>query len=203
MTTATATVAETEPLFDSSHAALTFAFQFSADQYDRPMMNRMADGPRRPGKGLAGLDGAAQAGMIRAEVATFGRLREAIVTAWFAPRTLPCSCRRSCCTGHKDNLEWTEAIAFITQAALEKLSGKVSNYRLRRSIVMRNFRVGAKLMDLADQCGVHRDTAAEHNAILTAWLSGDRKRHGAIGEIGKTLTAVGERLADAGLTYRT
>lgn len=69
-----------DPLFDSAHQALLFAYTFSANQHataavaerqvamqgreryerDRPV--------RRASKGLSGLDGAAQAGMIKAVV---------------------------------------------------------------------------------------------------------------------------------------
>ncbi|MDR1349635.1 MAG: hypothetical protein LBJ59_02420 [Zoogloeaceae bacterium] len=31
-----------EPLFSSAHAALTFALNFCGQNYDRPLMNRMA-----------------------------------------------------------------------------------------------------------------------------------------------------------------
>lgn len=59
--------------FTRAHAALVFALNFASDCYDRPVMNRLADGPRAAGKGLAGLDGAAQAGMVRAEAEASGR----------------------------------------------------------------------------------------------------------------------------------
>ena len=34
-----------EPLFDSAHAALVYAFNYSGQAYDRPLMNRLADDP--------------------------------------------------------------------------------------------------------------------------------------------------------------
>lgn len=85
------------PLFESAHGALVFAFNFSGQCYDRPMMNRLASPAVGSGKGLVGLDGAAQAGMIRAEVQTLGKLAEAIIIARIAPRTVPCHCRSARC----------------------------------------------------------------------------------------------------------
>ena len=74
------------PPFDSYIDALIFAFNASSENYDRPYMNRVAAPAVGSGRGLGGLDGAAQAGMIRAEVRDLGRMREAILLARFAPR---------------------------------------------------------------------------------------------------------------------
>lgn len=196
------------PLFNSAHSALVFAFNFSGQSYDRPMMNRMADGPKRSGKGLVGLDGAGQAGMIRGEVAVLGKLHEAIVTAYYAPHSMPCDCRKPCCSGSKINPEWSDAIGFITQAAIGQLSGACSNYRLRRAIVSRNFGEKCSLVDIANACGVNRDTASAHNEKISLWLSGYRPKKGSgqqaiIGEIERAKTAAAERLHIVGLVFTT
>lgn len=88
------TPAYTEPLFDNSHQALLFAYTYSEQQhavaaaaerwiamqgrerYERPM-------PHRPSRGLKGLDGAAQAGMIRAAVLRLDPLHQAYIDARF------------------------------------------------------------------------------------------------------------------------
>ncbi|MNV60944.1 hypothetical protein D3C71_1534330 [compost metagenome] len=63
-----AVVSKTVPLFPRAHAALTFALNYSMQQYDRPLMNRIASGELTAGmapgggEGLSGLDGAGQAG---------------------------------------------------------------------------------------------------------------------------------------------
>ncbi len=205
MGTASAMVtAETESLFRNSHEALLFAYRFASDQYDRPAMNKMAGGASRTGKGLAGLNGAAQSGMIRGLTKDLGPLHEAIVIARFAERTRPCTCQASCCCGTKPNPEWLAAIEVITQAALGMLSGKLSHYRLRRGIVMNQFarkEDKTKLISLATLCNVDRDTAADHNAIVAGWLSGTKlkaDKPGVPGEIDKAVEAAGNRLLDAG-----
>ena len=189
-----------DALFSSAHAALTFAFNFSSQAYDRPMMNRMADGPARSGKGLVGLDGAGQAGMIRREIAALGQLREAIITACFAPQSLPCSCRRPCCSGQTINTEWSDAIGVITQAAVGQLSGCISNHRLRRGIVEKAFGAKVSISDLAVACGVSRDTASAHNEKLVAWLRGSKRRLSAedFGIVDMAKSAATERLLCAG-----
>ncbi|HYD58951.1 MAG TPA: hypothetical protein VEC35_01255 [Noviherbaspirillum sp.] len=190
-----------EPLFKSADDALRFAYHFSAQQYDRPLMNRMADKTSRSGKGLAGLDGSGQAGMIRREMAALGPFYEAIVIANYAPRDIPCECRAPCCSGAKVNKEWSAAIDIVTTEAMQHLTGKLSHYKLRRSIVERQFGVKHKIGDMADECGVDRDTASAHNMILTMWLTGDKKRdvpNRKIGEIFRAITAASEALWQAG-----
>lgn len=95
---------EGDTLFDNAHGALVFAFNFSGQCYDRPAMNRLATPAAGTGKGLVGLDGAAQAGFILAEVKGMGKLAEAILTARLAPRSMPCHCRSSCCASHRQKV---------------------------------------------------------------------------------------------------
>jgi hypothetical protein len=190
-----------ESLFDTADGALKFAYRFTTEQYDRPLMNRLADKVKRTGKGLVGVDGAGQSGMIRREVQSLGRFVEAIVTARYAPRTTPCACGAACCSGEKLNPEWADAIGFITTEAVSRLSGKLTHYRLRRGIVERQFGVKHKIGDLADACGVNRDTASEHNSIITTWLAGEKRTipNAKVGEIARAIAMAEGRLNNAGL----
>jgi hypothetical protein len=165
-------------------------------------MNRLADKESRTGKGLAGMNGAGQAGMIRREVKALGDLYEALVIASFAPHATPCTCKASCCAGEKVNREWSDAIYLITMSAMQELSGKLSHYALRRGIIERHFGVKRTITELAELCGVHRDTVSEHNSILTLWLAGDRRRdtpNAKVGEITRAIAAAGERLSLCGM----
>ena len=90
---------EDDVRFTSAHTALVFAFRFSVGAYDRPLANRLAE--KSTGVGVAPLDMAAQAGMIRAEVCALGWLHEALLTARYAPSVVPCSCRSRCCAGKR------------------------------------------------------------------------------------------------------
>ncbi|POR52772.1 hypothetical protein B0G62_10469 [Paraburkholderia eburnea] len=55
----------TEKLFRTPQDALVFAFNYSMQRGDRPLVDRLAAPAARTGKGLSGNDGAGQAGMIR------------------------------------------------------------------------------------------------------------------------------------------
>ena len=100
-------------LFENVDQALVYAYNFSHQQYPRSPMFRVIL-QSKGGKGLGGLDGAAQAGMIRAEVTKLDRLEQAFIVARFAPASVPCDCGRSCCSGKRSNEEWTQAIGVLS-----------------------------------------------------------------------------------------
>ena len=163
---------EHDAIFDSTHAAMMFAFRFSGQQYDPPAMSKMMQGPGTgSGKGLFGMDGTGQAGMIQAEVRELGPIKAAILAARFCLRTEPCDCRRSCCIGYKISKVWAESVSTVTAGALAvPLSGCVNNGRLRQGLVERYFGECRKLKDLADYCNVDSDTAATHSAKINKSL---------------------------------
>lgn len=191
-----------EALFGSAHAALVFAFNFSGQQYDKSQMARLAATPGRAGKGLGGLDGAAQAGMIRAELAHLPEPLASILIARVAPHFSPCECRHACCSGQKPNQEWVGAILVLTERALSELSGHLSHYMLRRGIIEKYFGTKHNLIDLADECGVHRDTASAHNAKLMRWLKGAPGKGSAAAVAGAESRAwnlISDRLIETGM----
>lgn len=168
----------TETLFKTPQAALTFAFHYSMQQQGRPLADRLASPAGRTGKGLSGVDGAGQAGMIRREMKELSLLERAALVARFAPRSMPCNCRNACCAGYRINPEWDEAIRALEQGVLRELAGHVSHQRLRRKLVEEVFGVKIVLKDLAEACGVHPNTAAAHRKIIRKWLSGQKAQHG-------------------------
>lgn len=142
-----------ERLFDSSHAALG------------------------SGKGLIGVDGAAQAGMIRRELSELPELHQAVLTARIAPRDVACDCGRPCCATRKGNPEWDAAISWLTDRAMQQLAGGFSHYRVRRSILEKIFGRRVDLQQIADDCGVHRNTVSDQSAKLKTWIEGPRGKH--------------------------
>lgn len=203
---ATATAEALEPLFESAHGALVFAFNFSGQCYDRPMMNRLASPTFGTGKGLVGLDGAAQAGFIRAEVQALGKLAEAILIARLAPRSMPCHCRQSCCSGKKPNKEWTDAIAFIADYVRNTaLAGCTANGMMRREYVVRHFsrkeeRIG--LDDLAEKHDINRHTVSAHAAKVALLLGGQQAKKdkpAAPGLESAAMNAIEDQLRDIGM----
>lgn len=198
-------LAENIELFSSAHAALTFAYQFSCQAYDRPLMNRLSDKPSPPGKGLAGLDGAAQSGIIRAMVASLGGLFENIIIARYAPRSVPCSCKKSCCKGYKDNQEWVCAVAWLADhMRTTALLGCTTNGLMRREYVSRYFTKKSdrsNLLTLAAKNGVADRTVFNHMETVRNYFGEQVKRKEAIhGQEYRALQAVDEKLYQAGLT---
>lgn len=201
--TATATLqADEQCLFDSAHGALVFAFNFSGQSYDRPMMNRMAAPAIGSGKGLVGLDGAAQAGFIRSEVQAMGKLAEAILIARLAPRTQPCSCKSPCCSGHKPNREWTEAISYLADyVRTTALAGCTAHGMLRREYVIRHFSrkdERVSIDKLAEKHDAGRNTVSAHAGKVSGLFGGGRD-NAAPGLEAAAMMAIEDRLRDIGM----
>lgn len=159
------------PPFHTVKGALAFAFNFSHGSVKKPFLASLA-GASRPGRGLSGLDGAGQAGLIRAAVHELKpAVREQIIIGRFAPRKLPCTCRRACCAGYILSFEWAQAVEWLTEHILvAALAGTVSNFRLRRALIVRFFGEELSISRVANDCHVKRDTAAEHNKRVVTYL---------------------------------
>ena len=166
-------------LFRSTNAALSFAFNFTHGQYKSSAMATMMGGPPSPQDAAwAGLDGAAQSGMIRAEIdALEPRIRGQILVARFAVRAVPCDCRHACCSGLRPNAEWLLAIAEISELVrTEALAGCSVNFQLRHTLVRRYFGVHCSLIDAAAAAGVDRDTASAHASRVIGYLKAQEQR---------------------------
>ncbi|MEK7947656.1 DNA-binding protein [Pigmentiphaga sp. YJ18] len=193
----------TSGIFKSAHEALTFAYRFDSQQYGRSAMAIALANHAPSGRGLGGLDGAGQAGMIRRMVRNQGELYEALARARYLPRTLHCSCDAPCCSGMRPNLAWNAAIRTIGQMSIAATPGCVSILGLRCGIVARYF--GNKDIDLgrlADHCDVHRNTATKHNGLIVTWLRGQPGKGSERAKPGmeaQAMQAIAEALEAAGL----
>jgi len=163
------------PIFTSAHSALMFAFNFSHGTLKKGFLAKALP-PSAPGKGLAGLDGAAQAGMILLELSQLTRVRREIVTGRFAPQSKPCTCRAACCSGVRPTSDWSDAIHWLTDYVLGAgLTGNISHYRLRLAVVGRYFGLRESFVELADRLGVHRATVSELNKRVVEHLRGEER----------------------------
>lgn len=165
--------------FRTTEDALRFAFHYSGQSYERPIMNRLADEPVRTfgeTMGLSGNDGAAQAGMLWNQVMRLSDMSQFVLYAAYSARSVPCDCGRSCCSGYKPNPFWEACIVKIEEAAVTRaLAGCISHRILRRQIVRRLF--GDKsivLQDVAARCEVAQNTASNHNQAIKEWLFGTK-----------------------------
>lgn len=166
-----------EPIFRSVHGALKFALNYTHGSLKQSSLAQMMCDRGGGGRGLGGLDGAAQAGMIRAELERLAPLRKQLLTARHVSPTEPCSCRAPCCRGWRENSEWKQAVDYLTEYVLVAgLSGMVSHFRLRRLLVCRYFGAGQTFTSIAATCGVDRDTASGYNKrIFEAFRDEERK----------------------------
>lgn len=194
-----------ERLFTSAHAALTFAFNYSAQAVERPMMARMADKGGGSGKGLGGLDGAGQAGMILSKVTSLSRLHQAILWARFGERVANCPC----CGSPADDHDWLAAIRVISDHAVaDALSSHVTSRILRDAIIARYFGKKLLLQDAAARANVSINTATKHNGLLVTWLRGSRttkeadgqRGAGKKGEEARAMEAIASLFSECGLT---
>lgn len=197
----------TEPLFQSAHNALLFAFNFSAQQYERPMMNRMADDPvAYVSKGLSGMDGAAQAGMIMSRVLQLPALSQYIVFAHYAPKTLTCDCPRPCCAGKKPNELWEAVILEISRISISAATPGALSYRVLRDTIVRKMfgdkSERADVLAAGERCGLEERQAYKYQAAVKVWLDGTKDRKGRLGVAGVRVIAfehISRILIDSGV----
>ena len=178
-----------EPLFNSAASALTFALNYSSQSFQSSAVNRMAGTPRPTGRGLGGLDGAAQAGMVRAELAAIGILGESIIVAEMAHKTRPCECKAPCCSGEVTNAEWAASIGVLSNV-LKELKICPSHFIVRSNLLRRFFGVEISISEIAKQSGLSRDTITTYNAKLVSVLKAEKKR---------AWSALDQRLIECGM----
>lgn len=168
---------------------MKFAFNFSHGSLKKSFL-ALAAGGSSSGKGLGGLDGAAQAGMILLEVNQLAPARRRIIEARFLPQTKPCSCRSPCCRGTKDTAEWREAMEWLIEYVLvHGLTASISHYRLRRAVVRRYFGERESFPKIARANGVHTDTASDLNKRVAEHFKAEE--HAALRELDARLKGAG------------
>lgn len=198
-------------LFQSAHNALLFAFNFSGQQYERPMMNRLADDPvAYVSKGLSGMDGAAQAGMIMSRIMLMSPLSQYIVFAHYAPKTLPCECFSPCCAGSKPNPLWVATINEISRISITAATPGALSYRVLRDAIVRKLFADtsekADVLVAAEKCGLEKRQAYNHQAAIKLWLDGTKAKTkkgkitpGVMGVRGIAFEHIDRLLVDSGI----
>ena len=161
-----------DALFKSAHAAITFAVNYcNTEHVERSPASKAADEHKGSGgKGLMGVDGAAQAGMILSNLKTIGALYEACLIARVAKKRVVCSCGSMCCSKSRPNFLWMDAINTVAMEAKQYLEktreegkrGVADNPALRRAIVAKHFGEPVKIKELAKACEVSDVTVANH-----------------------------------------
>ena len=171
--------------FRSVEAALRFAY----GQRHRGEPDSLARHQKRETRGAPMFEDAeeraAWAGAIRRRLETLSPARRSVLVVRFAPRALPCSCRRPCCSGWAKNAEWTEACADLVELCIEAVAGQLANRQLRAGIVRKWSGERVNLGILAERCDVHRNPAGKQAKLIRKWL--DRLEHQALKEADQCL----------------
>jgi hypothetical protein len=115
-------------------------------------------------RGLVSLDGAGQAGLIKAAVDRLPQLQRACILARYSPQFEECPC----CGGNKPLDEYKLAIATLREWALSSFSG-LSHRQMREAIVRSYFEGGVSISKVSDELKISRKTAyAQKKAIFDA-----------------------------------
>ncbi|MBP0714828.1 hypothetical protein ABXK61_16095 [Burkholderia sola] len=181
-----------QAVFETSRAACRWALRYAYEQYAMSPAAKLAGGAAMgSGKGLIGLDGAGQAGMVLAEIEALSRFEMAFVVAMCAQRSFECKCGDECCQGWRPNKMWKNAIEFISEFALEQTDKSFANLTLRRMMIEKHFGVKHTSKEIAEAAGVSARTVntrwREISDVLRAaeypiWVRFDAK----LEEIGMT-----------------
>lgn len=207
--------AHAEPLFSSAHAAIVFALNYNHQQYDKPLMNRLSWGALSQGKGLSGIDGAAQAGMIRGMIGRLSDLECAMLIAYCAPKQIPIP------GSHQaikivDNKQvrlpqWSTNPEY--QAALRQIARTYQIHALtsvdqqsvqsaRLALVARCFGERVNLQEAADHHGIPYRTYKRMHAGVRDYLLGKRGGYGqaaTLGAIQQAMNKVENMLREQGV----
>ena len=140
-------------LFRSAHEALTFAFRYAHDQSPRtPMTRMMQGGSIGSGKGLIGLDGAGQAGMILAALVHLNPEQRHVLVVRYGDLKEPCQC----CGMMAPTRAWAESQDALSHC--EELADlpRVIRHAVVEKVICR--RKGLRVASLASGYEVHERT---------------------------------------------
>lgn len=150
-------------LFRSTHDALRFAYRFNGDN---TVSARLGNAPSGNGKGLGGLDGAAQAGMVQSAVRRLGGTVEALAIAQFAIPYTPA---------------WKKAIAGI----LKHMASSSPQFRAMELAVYLTAYFGqgsVRQETMAQRLNIHRNTVSKRYREVLRYL-GNRRNRGLCDEV--------------------
>ena len=153
-------------LFRNSQEALIFAFNFSSAQYGISEMARLAGPMASSGKGLVGVDGAGQAGMIMKKVDDLDRYHRACIIARYSQRFEECRC---CRNASMPLQQYRESISTLADWSVQFITGL--SLRQMREVIIRSFyEQGVSFKTEADKLNVPKSTAYDQRSMIIAGL---------------------------------
>jgi hypothetical protein len=158
-------------VFKDAKEAIVFSLNFSDQQYPvSPMALLLKQGFHGSGRGLAGLDGSGQAGMVFAEIIRLNYYESLALVARCSARRLRCTCGAPCCSKWTPNQIWTMATSQLCDAALVAVGTGMSSRAIRLASTQKFFGQKVSIQDIADYCSVSRKTAGEHHGKIKEHL---------------------------------
>lgn len=155
---------EAAPIFRSTHDALVFAFNFSHEQYSTPAAAKLMSASQiGAGKGLVGVDGAGQAGMILAAVWRLPALERHAIIARYGQQPVNCPC----CGAERRSEQWQLAVEGLAAWAVP---AGISKMRVRRDLLKLFFLRKGTLKEIATRGGEDRRKLGEQYAVIAKRL---------------------------------
>ncbi|PVX86461.1 hypothetical protein C7402_102297 [Paraburkholderia unamae] len=184
-----------EGIFKSAEEAVTFACNYSGQQYAMSAMAKiLKGGPCGSGRGLFGIDGAGQAGMVFAELDRLDYWQAVALVARRSPQNEECKCSNPCCRGWKMPTLFSEAMHELADEAARAMKSVPPKREFRVAVLMKYFGVKVHVLDRAESLRIPEDAAKRHATAIRNWIR----------EIEKAgLTALSERLDAIGMLVRT
>lgn len=154
-------------ILKTAKEAMVFALNFSDQQYAlSPMAMFLKRTHAGSGRGLKGLDGAGQAGMVWAEITQLPYYQALALIARCTQHRLRCTCGAPCCSGWRANELWRETTSQLCDYGVTAVAGHLSNRRLRLASTEKVFGAKVTLDEVADHVGVSKSTAARQHAKI-------------------------------------
>lgn len=127
-----------EAVFGSAHEALVFAYNYAGQQSPRTPMTKLMHGGAAlgRGRGLVGLDGAAQAGMVLAAVARLPKEQAQVIMVRYGDVRQECPC----CGQPAPPQAWVDAVDALSHCAeLEGVPRRVRHAVVERAVCRRKW----------------------------------------------------------------
>lgn len=169
-------MSDQEALFASYQEALIFAFNYCDQQYAKSLMARLY-AKIGSGKGLSGIDGAGEAGMIMADVMRLSQCEQDVLCVRYTMIKSFCKC-----CGHEVNVpQVTEALSRLevyvksahysnNEIENKKVVGVINsiNLALIRAVIYDYFGLASygSINDLATRYEIHRETASKYASYI-------------------------------------
>ncbi|POR54560.1 hypothetical protein B0G62_102168 [Paraburkholderia eburnea] len=181
-------------IFHSAQEAIAFACNYSSQQYAMSPMAKLLQGPSRgSGRGLVGLDGAGQAGMVFAELARIDYWQLAALVTGRLPHSERCDCQRACCRGWRLNPMFEEAVNQLADHVALTLTPVPPVKEFRIAVIMKYFGEKADPLDTAKHLGIPKNAAERHITNIRRTIR-ELEKNG--------ITALSARLDEIGMLVR-